>query len=477
MISHVPGKDLIIADTLSRAPTVDVTESDQLLQKETDCFVDVVVESLPATEMQLRRIQQHQEADQVCQQIVSYCKSGWPEKHQLPTAVRPYYPVASEISVEHDLLMRGSRIIIPTSLRREMLSKIHVGHQGITKCRERARQSVWWPRLSTELEELVRNCTECCKMQKQRHQPLIPTPLPELPWKKVASDLFEWKQHTYLLIVDYFSRYIEIALLSRTTAEDVITHTKSVFARHGIPETVISDNGPQFASEAYRKFAQDFQFEHITSSPYFPQSNGEAERAVKTIKNLLKKKDDPYLALLAYHATPLETGYSPSELLMNRMLRTTVPSTRKQREPGVPDIVSVRAKDKKLKSRQKKNFDSYHGARQLSPFSPGDTVWMPGRNSEALVRSSVDPRSYDVTSGNGTFRRNRKDLIALPNPNPNDSNPTDSNTNDSNTTDSNTNHSNTSDSITNNTNTDQAQPVRRSGCVSQAPDRFDPSRT
>ena len=118
----------------------------------------------------------------------------------------------------------------------------------------------------------------------------------------------------YLLIVDYYSRYMEIARLNRQTAEEVINHTKSIFARHGIPEIVISDNGPQFGSEAYRQFAQDFQFEHITSSPYFPQSNGEAERAVGTIKNLLKKKDDPYLALLAYRATPLETGFSPAEL-------------------------------------------------------------------------------------------------------------------------------------------------------------------
>ena len=322
-ISHVPGKDLIIADTLSRAPTTVATESDHLLQKEANCFVDAVVESLPATEPQLRRIKQHQEEDEVCRRIASYCRSRWPEKQHLPAAVRPYHPVASEISVEQGLLMRGGRIIIPSSLRKEMLSKIgrfematnhpnvedyseqanifqfHVGHQGITKCREMARQSIWWPRMSTELEELIRNSPECCKAQKQRHQPLIPSPLPELPWQKVATDLFEWKQCMYLLIVDYYSRYIEIARLNRQTAE-VINHTKS------IPEIVISDNGPQFGSEAYRQFAQDFQFEHITSSPYFPQSNGEAERAVGTIKNLLKKKDDPYLALLAYRATPLE---------------------------------------------------------------------------------------------------------------------------------------------------------------------------
>ena len=242
-ISHVPGKDLIIADTLSRAPITAACESDQLLQKEAECFVDVVVESLPVTERQLQRIKLHQEEDETCRMIVSYCQSEWPEKHKCPAAVHPYYSVASEISVQQGLLMRGGRIIIPPSLRQEILGKIHAGHQGITKCRERARQSVWWPRMSKELENLVKNCTECCREQRQRHQPLIPSPLPELTWQKVATDLFEWKQHTYLLIVDYYSRYIEIARLKSTNADEVITHTKSIFARHGIPEVVLSDNG------------------------------------------------------------------------------------------------------------------------------------------------------------------------------------------------------------------------------------------
>ena len=86
------------------------------------------------------------------------------------------------------------------------------------------------------------------------------------------------------------------------------------FARHGFPEIVVSDNGPQYSSEAFTKFTHEYQFEHVTSSPYHPQSNGEAERAVQTVKRLLKKERDPYLALLSYRATPLECGYSPSEL-------------------------------------------------------------------------------------------------------------------------------------------------------------------
>ena len=131
----------------------------------------------------------------------------------------------------------------------------------------------------------------------------------------------------YLRVVDYYFRYIEVAHLVQATASEVVKHNKSIFARHGIPETVIFNNGPQYTSERYSEFAKLYQFQHITSSPYYPQSNGEAERAVGTIKSLLKKCKDPYLALLTYHSTLLAIGYSPAELLMNRILWNTVPTT------------------------------------------------------------------------------------------------------------------------------------------------------
>ena len=147
-----------------------------------------------------------------------------------PRAVKPYFPVAAELFEADNLLMRGSRIVIPPSLHEETLGQIHSSHQGISKCRERARQSVWWPGISKELERVVQRCTECCKAQSQRAQPLVPTSLPELPWQKVATDLFQWKQKTFLLVIDYYSRYIEVARLNKSTAEEVVAYTKSIFA-------------------------------------------------------------------------------------------------------------------------------------------------------------------------------------------------------------------------------------------------------
>ena len=415
-ICHVPGKDLIIADTLSRAPAAGPTQADDLFQQEASAFLDVVLKSIPATEQRIKQIREIQLQDPACQQISLYCQCGWPDKHSLPEAVKPYFPVAAELFEADNLLMRGSRIVIPPSLREETLGQIHSSHQGISKCRERARQSVWWPGISKELERVVQRCTECCKAQSQRAQPLVPTPLPELPWQKVATDLFQWKQKTFLLVIDYYSRYIEVARLNNSTAEEVVAYTKSIFARHGIPETVVSDNGPQYTSEMYAEFAKSYQFEHVTSSPYYPKSNGEAERAVGTIKRMWEKCDDPYLALLAYRSTPLHIGYSPSELLMSRMLRSTVPTTRGQRFPRVLDQDTVRVLDNKTKGRQKKNHDSHHGARALPPLNPGDSIWIPDRQVEARVDQEVGPQSYEVTSSDGSYRRNRRDLVSLPDP-------------------------------------------------------------
>ena len=460
-ISHVPGKKLLIADTLSRAPCNIPAHADTLLQEEVRAFVRVVMQSFPATDQRLEQIKTLQKEDSTCREVVQYCQTGWPKASKITPELVPFYHVASELNVQEGILLRGARIIIPVPLRQEMLNCIHSGHQGIVKCRERARQSMWWPGLSTQLEKFVKQCPDCQKAQHQRSQPLLCSELPQLPWQKIGTDLFEWQQKHYLIVVDYYSRYIEISQLARTTAEEVVKHTKSIFARHGIPEIVISDNGPQYSSEVYASFAKTYHFRHITSSPYYAQANGEAERAVGTIKRLLQKSGDPYLALLSYRTTPLQNGFSPSELLMCRMLRTTVPSTRSQRAPKVPDTEQLQEKERELRRRQKSDFDRHHGARDLPPLSPGDTVWLPEREVEGTVEQEVGPRSYEITTPEGTYRRNRRTLIQLRG-----------------TPDSGQQDEGTNEEVTENA-TPQPVPaqseLRRSSRTIQRPERLDPS--
>jgi len=235
-----------------------------------------------------------------------------------------YRNVAVELTEEDGIVLRGNRLVIPRELHSEMLESLYTGHLGISKCRERARQTMWWPGMSTDIKEMISKCDICNVNKPQRIEPLITSQFPELPWQKLGTDLFTWKGSNYLLMIDYFSRYIEIAKLNSTTSASVINHLSSIFSRHGIPQILFSDNGPQYKSIEFSTFIKTYGFKHFTSSPRYPQANGEAERAVRTIKQLLSTSSDPYLALLAYRSSPLQNGYSPSELLMGRKLRTTM---------------------------------------------------------------------------------------------------------------------------------------------------------
>ncbi|KAG1924658.1 protein NYNRIN-like [Pimephales promelas] len=222
------------------------------------------------------------------------------------------------------------------------------------------------------------------------------------------------KGKTYLLVVDYFSRYVEIELLSPTRSTDVVVYLKSIFSRHGICKVLRSDNGPQFFGSHFKAFAAEYGFVHVTSSPKFPQSNGEAERAVQTMKNLLTKASDPYLALLAYRATPLQNGYSPAELLMGRHLRTTVPALPALLTPVLPDYNALEAKEREKRRNDAKYFNKRHGARNLEPLVPGEDVWITDSRVQGTVISAhTTPRSYIVQVPQGTLRRNRHHLVSL----------------------------------------------------------------
>ena len=240
--------------------------------------------------------------------------------------------------------------------------------------------------------------------------------MPTLPWQKVATDLFEWKGAVYLLIIDYFSRWIEIARMEQTTSNKVVQHMKSIFARYGIPEVVVSDNGPQYSSALFSQFANTYGFKHITSSPHYPQANGEAERAVRTIKGMLKKAQDPYLALLTYRSTPTAIGFTPAELLMSRKLRTIVPISRELRVPTVPDYSTAAERDHKEKLRQAEDHNRRHAANELPTLEPGDVVFVRDRQDTGIVQGTTAPRSYLVDTPGGTFRRNRFHVVPLPEP-------------------------------------------------------------
>ena len=169
---------------------------------------------LPASDKCLEEIATAQKEHPICKKLFEYCKGGWPESIQkFPSSLSPYWSTRDEISQGQGFLLKGPRLIIPASIRLEILDRIHDGHQGIIKCSRRAKESIWWPGLGKQLEETVTNCHKCIEHPKPNRESMISSAVAERPWQVFETDLFSLNGRTYLLVVNYFSRFIEISIL------------------------------------------------------------------------------------------------------------------------------------------------------------------------------------------------------------------------------------------------------------------------
>ena len=224
-------------------------------------------------------------------------------------------------------MLKDRCIIVPESDRKDLLEQIHDGHLGLQKCLQRARCSVYWPKLYDQLKELVTNCKICLKFAVANRQdhigPSLGQEVPTTPWTKLASDIFTWQNNNYLILVDYMSRFPIVRKLTSMTAECVTTHLTSIFNEYGPPEMIVTDNGPCYNSETFRAAMLQHGVHHITISPHYHQSNGLAEGYVRIVKSLFNKAHEqgtnPLIALRIYRTTPLSADLpSPYELLFNR---------------------------------------------------------------------------------------------------------------------------------------------------------------
>lgn len=418
-VVYKPGKDLQIADTLSRAPLSETTLGEIDEESSLHCnFVSSCLET-PFTRMDILR--EHTGNDETFKKILIYVENGWPsDKKKVEPVVMPYYRIKDEISVLGGILLRNHQILIPESLRSSILSKIHEGHMGIQRCKDLARQSVYWPNLYNDIENVVSNCEICMRYQNSKTKSkMVPHEIMDMPWFKLGCDLFEFNRKTYLIVVDYYSKYIEIELLnSGYNSSQVILKLKSIFSRHGIPFILVTDNGPPYNSRDFKDFCHNWGIEHNTSSPYLARSNGLAERSVQIIKKMLLKSQeshsDPYMALLQYRTTSKGNLPSPSELLMSRSLRTKIPSILKNLRPKV---INRNEYSKKLNSNIQKYADYYNqSAKRVEPLQEGDNVifrktptscWFRGQ----IINSCKEPSSFIVKDSNGTFYRRSQDHI------------------------------------------------------------------
>ncbi|GBO01307.1 Uncharacterized protein K02A2.6 [Araneus ventricosus] len=400
-IFYKPGKEMFVSYTLSRAPLI----KNHFPTPEEDTLVLSVLDSLPISDFKLQEISDANKSDPVVQELKSLLECGWDSSKGVSLSAKKYLQYKDELHFVHDLLLKLDLIVVPESMRREILNRLHEGHFGIVKTISMARACVFWPGISKDIKEMIEKCPVCAKFQiGNAPEPEIPHEFPSSPGVKVAIDFFYFNGKNYVEVVDYYSKFIEVQLISSLQATVVMPAIKSIFARHGIPLELISDGGPPFNSRDFDRFAKSWKFKHVKVSAKYPKSNGQIERTLQTVKQIFRKtlteSEDPYLALLLYRATPvLGFIYSPAELLMNRKLSTVLRSLSIHK--GVQNE-SYYNYQKKLRDRRvmiKSN------RRTLTELQPGSSVFVQNRVRQwepaEVLRQNEILRSYLIRTHNG----------------------------------------------------------------------------
>ena len=334
-IKYRRGPEMYLADTLSRAYLPHEHhpgKADQEVERIHS------VNFLSVSEPQIQEIREETAKDAILQCLKAVILNGWPsQRESLPTELRHYFNIRDELAAQDGIIFKGPKCIIPTSLRPKIKEKLHRSHIGIKGCLRRAREVVYWPNMNRELEDFISKCETCNTFQPAQ----------------LGCDIFTFNNRDYLCTVHYFSDYFEIDELHKAkTGAAVIGKLKKRFAMHGIPDTFHSDNGPPFNSNKFSAFASMYEFEHITSSPEYPQRNGKVENAVKTSKNLMKKaattNSDFQLALLDRRNTPTEgMKSSPAQRMFGRRTRTLLPTSKELLEPQLAKDVRERKLQRK----------------------------------------------------------------------------------------------------------------------------------
>ena len=185
--------------------------------------------------------------------------------------------------------MWGFCVIVPSKLRARVLEELHEGHLGVVKMKTLTRGYTWWPGIDHDIEQLAKECSGCQKTQRNPSKaPLYTWKWPVKPWQRIHVD---YAGQMFLVAVDAHSKWPEVIQTTAATSRQTVDILRGLFAQHGVPEQLVSNNGPQFKSEEFETFLKHNGVKHITSAPYHPATNGLVERFVQTFKNALKSME------------------------------------------------------------------------------------------------------------------------------------------------------------------------------------------
>lgn len=324
-LKYRKGTEIEVANALSRLPVPSCPKSEGA-----ECLS--VFESTPLNSSDVAKATARD--GKLCR-VVEYTRYGWPS--EVPNELEPYYVTRLELPLEQGCVTWGTRVIVPEALQSAVLSLLHEDHPGTSRMKMLARGFIWWPGLDKAVEDYVRTCRVCQVVQPAMQPvPLHPWPYPSKVWQRLHVDFAMKGQFNFLVLVDAYSKWVEVWLMNSTTTSQMVSKLRNVFAAYGFPDEIVSDNGPQFVSQEFEHFLAKNNIKHTRTPPYHPISNGAAERLVQTTKRALLKQLLSDVAqnresvqtgldsfLMSYRNTPHSvTGSTPAQLFLKRQPKT-----------------------------------------------------------------------------------------------------------------------------------------------------------
>lgn len=379
-MKYLPGT-ANISDILSRL----ITQEDTAFDDSSEHFLFAIGEG--PTAITLTEIKCETEKDETLTAVIKALESD-----EWPVELYRYQAFRRELGTVEGVLVRDERIVLPLKLRSRALEIAHRGHPGVVSMRRSLRERVWWPCMDNDVTIKSQECHGCAAVSRQNPpEPMLRKEMPERAWQQIGIDFFSAKEcATFLVIVDYFSRFLKVIEMKGTTASKTIESLEGVFIEQTYPEAIRSDNGPPFASEEFTGYCLSKNIRLIHTIPYWPQMNGMVERQNQGILRALRiakatgadwrKAVQEYVYM--YNTTPHSvTEKAPMELLTGRPVKDLLPSLRT--EPGSHRDEGVRDTDAIKKTKRKLYADVQRHAKP-SNIEVGDSVMLKNYDSGKL---------------------------------------------------------------------------------------------
>lgn len=396
----IPGNKNHAADAFSRMvpPPIKNNTSD-IAYIEDAIGAAISIQDQYNTAIKLKTIREYGRTDKQYQDLRALIETGFPErKTSTPLHLQEFWPINTELYTKDEVIFVDGRPLIPKPLRKILLIELHIGHQGIASMKSNARKRFFWPGMNADIQNKRSSCQRCNDIAPSRpKEPLIRPPQPDHPFQQVVTDLFHMAGHTYIIFADRFSGWTEVApLKTSSNATAVINILRRYFATFGVPQELSSDGGPPFESNEFNTFLKNWGINHRLSSAYFPQSNGRAESAVKTMKRILTTNisqsgsldtESVVKALLLHRNTPApDMGISPAELLFGRNIPDHLPEPMQFRREW-SELANAR---EQAYLRRHNNATTNHERRELPDLIIGDSVTIQNQTGN-------NPRRWDKT--------------------------------------------------------------------------------